>query len=376
VAYRPAAAKLGNVAEKGFPWAPGTATGIGSMPGDHPLEAQRVIAGELPDFPHLAELPARGPGADITGRAAALLVDIPAEVTPRGWRIAEHPGRDLQRARSMLSSDLDALEETLTAYEGLVKVQIGGPWTLAATLEQPRSLSPALADPGLVADLASSLAEGAAAHVADVAKRLPRARLVVQFDEPALPAVAAGAVPTPSGLSRIRAVEEEVLRDRLRQVLTAVGGYTVVHCCGNHYPFGIIEGAGADALSFDLSLLRRADFDPLAAVAEAGLGLLAGIPMIDPLGGQGGWGTGAPHASGLSPRDSRVERSRPSGESDARSVAEMWRTMALPPARCAEQVVVTPACGLAGASPAEARDALRRCREAARILPEMMAEAS
>jgi methionine synthase II (cobalamin-independent) len=323
------------------------------MPGDNPLEAQRVIIGELPDFPHLAELPARGPGADIIGRSAALLVDIPTEVTPRGWRIAERSGRDLQRARSMLSSDLDAFEETLTAYEGLVKVQIAGPWTLAATLEQPRSLSPALADPGLVADLASSLAEGAAAHVADVAKRLPRARLVVQFDEPALPAVAAGAVPTPSGLSRVRAVEEEVLTDRLHEVLSAVQGYTVVHCCGHHYPFGIIEGTGADALSFDLSLLRREDYDPLAEVAEAGLGLLAGLPMID---------------------DS--ERSRPSGESDARSVAEMWRTMALPPARCAEQVVVTPACGLAGAAPDRARDALRRCREAARILPEMMGEAS
>jgi methionine synthase II (cobalamin-independent) len=328
------------VAEKGFPWVPGTATGIGSMPGDNPLEAQRVIADELPDFPHLAELPARGPGADITGRAAALLVDIPAEVTPRGWRIAERPGHDLQRARSMLSSDLDAFEETLTAYEGLVKVQIAGPWTLAATLEQPRSLSPALADPGLVADLASSLAEGAAAHVAGIAKRLPRARLVAQFDEPALPAVSAGAVPTPSGLSRVRAVEEEVLTGRLHQVLTAVGVYTVVHCCGHNYPFGIIEGAGADALSFDLGQLRREDYDSLAEVAEAGLGLLAGT------------------------------------ESDARSVAEVWRTMALPPARCAEQVVVTPACGLAGASPDRARDALRRCREAARILPEMMGEAS
>jgi methionine synthase II (cobalamin-independent) len=335
-----------------FPWQPGTATGIGSMPGDHPLEAQRVIADELPDFPYLAELPARGPGADITGRTAALLVDIPAEVTPRGWRIAERPGRDLQRARSMLSADLDALEETLTGYEGLVKLQIAGPWTLAATLEQPRSLSPALADPGLVADLASSLAEGAAAHVADMGKRLPRARLVVQVDEPALPAVAAGAVPTPSGLSRVRAVDEEVLRDRLRQVLAAVGGYTVVHCCAQHYPFGIIEGAGADALSFDLSQLRRADFDPLAAVAEAGLGLLAGIPADD------------------------SERSRPSQERDARSVAEMWRTMALPPGKCAEQVVVTPACGLAGASPDRAREALRRCREAARILPEMMEEGS
>jgi methionine synthase II (cobalamin-independent) len=322
------------------------------MPGDNPLEAQRVIVGELPGFPHLAELPARGPGAGITGRAAALLVDIPAEVTPRGWRIAMRPGRDLQRARSMLSSDLDALEEALTGYEGPVKVQIAGPWTLAATLEQTRSLSPALADPGLVADLTSSLAEGAAAHVADAAKRLPRARLLVQFDEPALPAVAAGAVPTPSGLSRVRAVEEEVLRERLHEVLTAVAEYTVVHCCSHDCPFGLIEGAGADAVAFDLSQLRREDYDPLAAVAEAGLGLLAGIQFDD------------------------AERSRPSAKDDAGSVARMWRTMGLPPGSCAEQVVLTPGCGLAGSAPDRARDALRRCYQAARILPEMMDEAS
>jgi len=48
--------------------------------------------------------------------------------------------------------------------------------------------------------------------------------------------------------------------------------------------------------------------------------------------------------------------------------------MALPAAKCAEQVVVTPACGLAGASPAQARETLRWCREAASILPEMMGE--
>ena len=48
--------------------------------------------------------------------------------------------------------------------------------------------------------------------------------------------------------------------------------------------------------------------------------------------------------------------------------------MSLPPAQCAQQVVVTPACGLAGASPAQAREALRWCREAAGILPEMMGE--
>jgi methionine synthase II (cobalamin-independent) len=337
--------------QQAFPWPPGTATGIGSMPGGDPMEAARIIAGELPDLPHLAELPARGPGADITGRAAALLVDIPAEVTPRGWRIAERPGRDLRRARAMLSSDLDAMEETLDGYQGLLKVQVAGPWTLAATLEQPRSLNPALADPGLVADLAASLAEGVAAHVAEVTRRIPGATLMVQLDEPALPAVVAGGVPTASGLSRVRPVEEESLRERLHEVLAAPQKYTVVHCCSRKVPFGMITGAGADAVSFDISLLRDADYDELAAAAEAGTGLLAGAISFD-----------YPERRGVTPTDT------------ATAVREVWRKTSLPPARCAEQVVVTPACGLAGASPAQAREALRWVREAARILPEMMGE--
>jgi methionine synthase II (cobalamin-independent) len=161
-------------------------------------------------------------------------------------------------------------------------------------------------------------------------------------------------VPTPSGLSRVRAVEEEELRQRLREVLIATSRYTVVHCCSRNLPFGIIIGAGADGVSFDLSQLRREDYDELAAVAEAGAGLLAGaVPVPDP---------GYPERAGVTPSDT------------AKAVREVWRKMALPPARCAEQVVVTPACGLASASPSQARETLRWCREAARILPEMMGE--
>ena len=57
-------------------------------------------------------------------------------------------------------------------------------------------------------------------------------------------------------------------------------------------------------------------------------------------------------------------------------VRDLWRKMDLPAAQCAPQVVITPACGLPGASPGQARDALRWCREAAAILPEMMEELS
>jgi methionine synthase II (cobalamin-independent) len=333
------------------------------------MEAARVIAGELPNLPHLAELPGRGPGADITGRTAALLVELPVELAgPRGWRMAEHPGRDLRRARSMLSSDLDAMEETLDGYQGPLKIQLAGPWTLAATLEQTRSLNPALADPGLVADLTSSLAEGVAAHAAEVTKRVPGAVLLIQLDEPALPAVMNAAVPTPSGIGRVRVPDEEILRDRLREVLAATGKYTVVHCCGRDVPFGIIVSAGADAVSFDPSQLRRGDFDRFAETAEAGAGLLIGaLPTSGPR-------EDVPGDREPARRSGRDERTRPKPADTAGIVRDLWRKMDLPAAQCARQVVITPACGLAGASPRQAQDALRWCQEAAAILPEMMEE--
>ena len=337
------------------------------MPGTNPAEVMRVVAGELPGFPHLPELPDRGPGADLTGRTAALLVEIPVEVTPRGWRLAERPGRDVARAKTMLSSDLDVMEEVLDGFRGPLKIQLCGPWTLAATLELPRTLNVAIADPGAVADLTASLAEGAAAHAAEVAKRVPGARLVVQFDEPALAAVAGGEVPTASGLSRLRPVEAETLRERLAQVIASTGKYTVVHSCSTAVPFGIIRAAGADALSFDLSQLRRGEEDGVAEAAEAGMGVFTGAIPAVPVPAAAA--AGPVRAGGINPAD---------GSDEARQTAErvmrLWRRLGLPLETLPGQAVITPACGLAGSSPAQARAALTRCREAASMLPELIEE--
>jgi hypothetical protein len=222
-----------------------------------------------------------------------------------------------------------------------------------------------------VADLTASLAEGAAAHVAELAKRVPGARFAVQLDEPALPAVAGGEIPTASGWSRLRPVEAEVLRERLAQVIAAVQGYTVVHSCAAAIPFGLIRTAGADALSFDLGQLRRGEEDGVAEAAEAGLGLLIGtVPAVpEPDAGPGVPG-GAPPARGpAGPGD---------GSAEARQAAErvirLYRRLGLPLATGPDQVVITPACGLAGASPARARAALTQCREAASMLAELIEE--
>ena len=166
----------------------------------------------------------------------------------------------------------------------------------------------------------------------------------------------------------VRAVDEEIVRDRLHEVLAATRKYTVVHCCSQDLPFGIIMGAGADAVSFDPSQLRRGDFDLFAEAAEAGAGLLIGaLPTTGPQEVS----SGNPEAARRSGRD---EQQRPKPSDTAGIVRDLWRKMDLPSAQCAPQVVITPACGLPGASPQQARDALRWCREAAQVLPEMMDE--
>ena len=52
-----------------------------------------MVVGELHALPHLVELPARGVGADMIGRAGALLVDIAIDTVPRGYRIVAQARR-------------------------------------------------------------------------------------------------------------------------------------------------------------------------------------------------------------------------------------------------------------------------------------------
>ena len=180
----------------GFGWPQASATGVGSMPGTDVVQTCRMVFGELPDLPFLPELPDRGPGADMTGRAAALLVSMPVEITTRGWKLAVTPGRETSLAAGYWSQDLDTLEEVAEGFAGALKVQVCGPITLAATLELTRSLDPALSDQGALADLTDSLAEGVAAHVADVRRRVPGATVILQLDDRPCPR------PWPAGCGR------------------------------------------------------------------------------------------------------------------------------------------------------------------------------
>jgi methionine synthase II (cobalamin-independent) len=201
-----------------------------------------------------------------------------------------------------------------------------------------------LADPAAVADLADSLAEGLSAHVADVSRRLPGATVLVQLDEPALPAVLAAQIPTASGYGRLRAPDQTTATDRLRTVLD-VATETVVHCCASSPPVALLRGAGAGAVSLDAAVLTERDDDAIGAALEGGAGLLLGlVPGVD---------------ADLSDLTSRME-----------PVRALWRRLGFGPEMLPAAVVITPSCGLAGASPAYARRALAACAEIARRLGE------
>lgn len=329
-----------------------TASGIGSWPGTDVLESARTVMGELAHtdaVPHLVELPGRGPGADLVGRGAALLVDMPVDLQPSGWRLVDHPGRDHSRAASMLTHDLDVFAETAEGWTGRLKVQAAGPWTLAAGLALTRG-ERSVVDRGARRDLADSLAEGLARHVADVRRLVPGAQVVVQLDEPSLPSVLAGGIPTTSGFGRLPAIEDPEAQEALRRVLaaaTSAGAVeTLVHCCAPDVPLALLRGTGTGGLALDLSLISQRAWEDLAVAVEAGVRLWAGaLP------------TGAAATGGRLPAATEV----------ADAVRGPWRRVGLPDADLLA-VVLTPACGLAGESPSTARAALARVREAADAL--------
>ncbi|MEV6109042.1 methionine synthase [Streptomyces sp. NPDC051940] len=328
-----------------FIWDRGAATGVGSMPGGDARETARTVTGEAETFPFLAELPARGPGADMIGRTAGLLADIYAHVEPSGWRVSDRPGRDTKRARAWLGEDLDALEEFTQGYEGPLKVQAVGPWTLAAALELHGGES-ALRDPGACRDLAASLAEGIRTHLDDVRRRIPGAEPVLQLDEPSVTAVLRGTVKTASGYRTYRAVDRAVVESALRDVIDAAAVPAVVHSCAPDVPFALLRRAGATAVSFDFSLLTERQDDAIGEAVEGGTALFAGVvPGTDAGGGR---------------------LSDPAGS--VGGVRTLWRRLGLSPGTLADSVVITPACGMAGASPAYARRALAHCVRAARSL--------
>ena len=302
-----------------------------------------MVIGELHTLTHLVELPARGVGADMIGRAGALLVDIGIDTVPRGYRIAAGRSAVTRRAASLLEEDIDALEEAwetagLRGGTRTVKVQAPGPITLAAQLELPGGHR-AITDPGALRDLAGSLAEGVAAHRAEVARRL-NTTVVVQFDEPSLPAALEGRLTGVTSLTPVNPVDESVAIGLLDDCVAAVGAEVVLHSCAAGLPWKMLQRSAIHAISIDVSTLSAADLDGVGEFVEAGRTVMLGaVPSTTPA-------------------------TRPSAEEVAKSAVSITDRLGFPRSALRERIGITPACGLAGATPEWARAAIELAQKA------------
>ena len=320
------------------------ATGIGSWPGSSPREAAEIVIGELHTLPHLVELPARGVGADMIGRAGALLVDIGIDTVPRGYRIAAGRSAVVRRAASLLDEDIDALEEAwekagLRGGTRTVKVQAPGPITLAAQLELPGGHR-AITDPGAVRDLAGSLAEGMAAHRAQLARRLDTP-VVVQFDEPSLPAALEGRLTGVTSFTPVHPVDESVTIGLLDDCVARVGCEVALHSCAAGLPWNALQRSGIHAVSVDVSTLTAADLDGVGDFVDSGRTVMLGVVS------------------------STAPSVRPSVEEIAKAAVGVTDRLGFARSELRERIGITPACGLAGATPQWARTAIELAQKVA-----------
>lgn len=332
-------------------------TALGSWPGTDFTAVQRMLFGELPEVPHLAELPARGVWSGMIGRTSALVEELGFDLQPAGWRITDAPGIDHRRARARWREDLDLLEELAQGYAGPFKIAVTGPWTLAASVERPRG-DRVLADHGARRDLAQALAEGITSLLRELRRRLPALNLVLQLDEPMLPAVAAGRVRTASGFSRFRSVDLPELSDALTAVLdgaraayAAASGddslIAALHCCAGGFNPELAYRAGFDAVSVPAALLTPVALDSLGPAIEAGRSLWLGVAATD------------------------VPDRVPRPDDLARTALDLFRPLELGDVWL-DRLLLTPACGLAGWSPRPALALIRHLRDAAAIVEESL----
>ena len=276
------------------------ATGIGSWPGLDPGAALGAIRHLLADdqLPYLPELPARGPGADLIGRGAACV---------RGSTSFESATRSVRKWRRGVTATSSA-------------------------------------DGGAVSDLIASLADGAVRHARQVADIVPGARVIVQVDEPSLPSVLAGRLPTASGYGRVRAVDPQRAATGLGTVLEALAAFDpIVHCCDHAVPLPLLRRAGARGVALDLAGLTSTSWESLAATVEEGVQLYAGCLRPD----------------GTTSRAAAVE-----------SLTRPWRDVGLEVARL-DEVLVTAACGIPALSFDEALALTRRSIEVAAELTDL-----
>ena len=146
--------------------------------------------------------------------------------------------------------------------------------------------------------------------------------------------------------SPVAPIDEAVAVSLLDACAAAAGPDVLVHCCASDLPWDLLQRSTISALSLDASTLQAADLDGLAAFVESGRTVMLGVVPAS-----------APDK-------------RPSAEEIARAVVAVTDRLGFTRAALQDRIGVTPACGLAGATPQWARTAIELARTAAAAFAE------
>lgn len=327
------------------------ASARGEFPGSQMLDAIYRVRGELgaPHLPFLPLLSQRGYAATQLARTLCCLEGLTADGTASGWRVRQGRSEELERARSLFSSDINALADVVggekAALAAPYHLSLMGPISLAASVYLSNG-ELLLADPGARRDLLQSFVEGLQVQLDALEEASQGAPLILQLEEPLLGQALAGSIPTSSGYRTHRHLPRQEAEAALaalhRELSSRVEG--LVYRLEPDLPFELFSSMDGVALSLEGSDVST--WEMCARLLEADKQLWLGLQNpahFAPVAERAGW------------------------------FLKNWRTVGLPLERLG-QVTITETAGLDALTPDRATRVLEHLTEVARAVAELASE--
>ena len=311
-------------------------------------EALRLVLGELPDLPHLPEVPGRGAAATMTGRALAVWPGWTPTCSRPGWRLTGGGGSPGRRPPPRAVAARPGPRRARGADPGLRRAaQDPGRWAVDAGRDgREAARGPGAGRPRRPPRAGAGAGRGTAHATSPTsAAGCPGPSCSCRSTSRRCPSVLAGQVPTASGLHRHRSVDPPQASALLEEVFAAVveaGRMPLVHCCAADVPVGLLVGAGAQGSRWTSACSPRRRTTTSRRC----------------------WSRGAPRDARRRAVGRPGVRARPTSSS-TEQVLRFLDMLGFDPAAVGGSLVVTPSCGLAGATTTYARAAVRQARAVA-----------
>jgi methionine synthase II (cobalamin-independent) len=170
--------------------------------------------------------------------------------------------------------------------------------------------------------------------------------VVVQLDEPLLPAALEGRLSGVTSLTPVHPVDEPTAISLIDHCIATLGTEVMLHSCAASLPWKLLQRSGIHAVSVDVATLTANDLDGIGELVERERTVLLGVVP------------------------STAPAARPSSEEIAKAAVAITDRLGFPRSVLRERIGVTPACGLAGATAEWARTAIELAQKAAEAFDE------